>query len=274
MGLSVNSNPLAYSVARNLSKINDSLKETSERISTGKRILTPKDDPAGIGILTSLKGQYSSWNSVEKNLNGGTSILDVSAGALDNQGELLIKMKDIATQASSDLISTDQRDALQKTFTEMQDQLDTIVNRASIFGQNLVSASGADVNVQTGISAGDTKTLTAIKSDGATLGVDSATIDLTDSSKASAAMTALDDAIKKVAVNKSVIGAQQTGFDSLTSIASTSKSNLEKAMSRIEDADVAEETTKLQLLQTKQQLSIQALGIIQSLPTSLLSLLR
>ena len=274
MAISINSNPLAYSVSRQLSSITDQLKETSERIATGKRILSAKDDPAGIGILTGMKAQYGSWNAVEKNLASGQSLLDVSSGALKNQNDLLVKMKDIATQAASDLISTDQRAALQSTFAEMQGQLDTIVNRASIFGQNLVGSAAANVNIQTGINSGDTKALTAIKSDASTLGVDAGSIDLTDSTKASAAMTALDAAVATVASNQSVIGAQQSGFDSLVSIAKTAKTNLESAMGRIEDADIAEETTKLQLLQTQQQLGISALGIIQSLPQYALSLLR
>lgn len=274
MSISVNSNPLAYSVSRNLSKISVDLKETSERIATGKRILSAKDDPAGIGILTGMKSQYASWGAVEKNLASGQSLLDVAAGALKNQNTLLTKMKDIATQASSDLISADQRAALQKTFLEMQTQLDTIVNRASIFGQNLVGSAAANVNVQTGINSGDTKTLTSIKSDATTLGVNAAAVDLTDSTKAAAAMTALDSAVQKVATNQSVIGAQQAGFESLVEVSKTAKSNLESAMSRIEDADIAEETTKLQLLQAQQQLGIQALGIIQQLPSYALQLLR
>jgi len=274
MSISINSNPLAYGIGRQLSTISQDLKDTAERIATGKRILTAKDDPAGIGILSGMKAQYGSWGAVEKNLASGQSLLDVSASALKNQSELLTKMKDIATQASSNLLNADQRTALQNTFKEMQTQLDTIVNRASIFGQNLVSAAAANVNIQSGTNAGEQTTLTSIKSDAATLGVDAATIDLTDSTKAQAAMTALNTAVQTVAGNQSVIGAQQSGFESLVNTASTAKSNLEKAMSRIEDADIAEESTKLQMLQAKQQLGIQALGIVNQMPSYALSLLR
>ncbi len=274
MSISVNSNSLAYGISRNLAKINQELKDTSERIATGKRILSAKDDPAGIGILSGMKAQYASYNAVEKNLASGQSLLDVSAGALKNQAELLTKMKDIATQAASNLISADQRTALQNTFTEMQSQLDTIVNRASIFGQNLVSATAANVTVQSGINSGDTTTINAISSDAATLGVDSGTIDLTDSTNASAALTALDAAIATVAGNQSIIGAQQSGFDSLVAGAGSAKTGLEKAMARIEDADIAQESTKLQLLQAQQQLGIQALGIVNQMPSYALQLLR
>ena len=274
MTISINSNTLAYGIGRQLNQISQELKDTSERIATGKRILSAKDDPAGIGILSGMKAQYGSWGAVEKNLASGQSLLDVSATALKNQNELLTKMKDIATQAASNLLTTDQRTALQNTFKEMQTQLNTIVDRASIFGQNLVNSAAANVTIQSGTNAGETTTITAIKSDAATLGVDAATIDLTDSTKASAAMTAIDTAVQTVAGNQSVIGAQLNGFESLTKTASAAKSNLESAMSRIEDADIAAESTKLQLLQAKQQLGIQALGIVNQLPSYALSLLR
>lgn len=274
MSITINSNPLALGIGRNLARISQELKDTSERIATGKRILSAKDDPAGIGILTGMKAQYSSWGAVEKNLASGQSLLDVASSALNNQNTLLTKMKDLATQASSNLITADQRTALNNTFKEMQTQLDTIVNRASIFGQNLVSASAANVTVQSGTNAGETTTITAIKSDATTLGVNAAAIDLTDATKASAAMTAIDSAVKTVAGNQSLIGAQQSGFEAMVNTAATVKTNLESAMSRIEDADIAEESTKLQLLQAKQQLGIQALGIVNQMPSYALSLLR
>lgn len=274
MSLSINSNVLATSVAHRLSNITQQLKDTSERIATGKRILRASDDPAGIGILMNMKAQNSSWGAVDKNLTSAQSLLDVSSSALQNQNNLLVKMKDIATQAASNTLSTEQRTALQSTFSEMQKQLDSIVNRASIFGQNLVNASSANVDIQSGINAGDTTTLTAIKSDTATLGVDSATIDLTTSANASAAITALDNAVKTVSTNQSVIGAQQAGLDSLKNTSKTAQTNLQSAMSNIEDADIAEESSKLQMLQAQQQLGIQALGIINQLPSYALSLLR
>lgn len=274
MSLSINSNTLASSVANRLTQINQDLKDTAERIATGKKILRASDDPAGIGILMSMKSQQSSWGAVDKNLTSAQALLDVSSSALKNQNEILVKMKDLATQAASSTLSTEQRNSLQKTFSEMQTQLDTIVNRASIYGQNLVNSSSANVDIQSGISAGDKTTLTAIKSDTATLGVDAATVDLTDATKASAAITALDNAVKTVSTNQSIIGSQQTGIDSLKTTSKTAQINLSSSISNIEDADIATESTKLQLLQAQQQLGIQSLGIINQLPSYALSLLR
>lgn len=272
--LTINSNPLALGIANNLNRTNQMLQETSQRLATGKRIISAKDDPSGVGVLASMKAQSGSWNAVQKNLSSGQSLLEVANGALQNQANILQQMKEIATKASSDLLSASDRTAMQKTFAQLQTQLDTVVNRASIFGQNLVSATSADVNIQSGVGAGDTFTLTSVKSDATTLAVNAAAIDLTTSAKAQASMTALDAAISTVSGNQAVIGAQQNGLDALSSAASTTLENLDSSISRIEDADVAAESTKLAQLQAKQQLGIQMLGIINQLPSYALSLLR
>lgn len=272
--LSINSNPLASVVARDVNRISQQLQETSLRLSTGKRILTAKDDPAGIGILSNLKSKYASYSAVEKNLSAGQSLLDTATSSLDNQQVILNKMKDVATQAASDLLSADQRTALQATFTELQKQLDDTVNKATIFGQNLTGASGANVKIQSGINAGDTTTINAVKSDGATLGVDAGSIDLTDSTKAAAAMTAIDTAVATVATNQATLGAQTAGLDAIGETTKTIKGNLEKSMSRIEDIDVAEESSKLAMLQAKQQISTSMLSLVNQLPQYALSLLR
>lgn len=274
MALSINSNPLASMVARDVNKISQQLQETSLRLSTGKRIISAKDDPAGIGVLSSLKSQYASYNAVEKNLSAGQSLLDTAMSSLSNQQVILNKMKDVATQAASDLLSSDQRSALQSTFAELQKQLDDTVNKATIFGQNLTGASGANVTIQSGINAGDTTTINAVKSDGATLGVDSGTIDLTDSTKAAAAMTAIDTAVGTVATNQATLGAQSAGLDAIGETTKSVKGNLESSMSRIEDVDVAEESAKLAQLQAKQQISTSMLSLINQLPQYALTLLR
>ena len=272
--LSINSNSLAYGIARSLNETSSNLQETANRISTGKRILTAKDDPAGLGILSNMKSQYASYNAVNKNLSAGQSLLDTASTSLMNQQDILNKMKDTATQAASDLLSADQRTALQSTFAELQKQLDDTVNKATIFGQNLTGASAANVNIQSGINAGNTTTINAVKSDGVTLGVDAATVDLTTSAGAALAMTAIDTAVGTVSNNLATLGAQSNGLDSVMATTKSVQGNLEKSMSSIEDIDVAAESSKLALLQTKQQLGIAMLSIVNQLPASALSLLR
>ncbi len=231
-------------------------------------------DPAAVGILSSLNAQVSSYNAVDKNIKAGLSLLKTASTSLENQQNILSQMKELATQAASDLLSTSQRSALSSQFVELQKQLDNTVNTAEIFGQNLTSAAGADVVIQSGINAGDNFTITASKSDAATLAVDAATIDLSDSTKAAAAMTAIDDAVQTVADSQSTMGTQEAGLNRMLATATANLTNLKESISTIEDADIASLTAELSQLQTKQQMSLQMLTISNQMPQYLLQLLR
>lgn len=270
----VNSNPLAFGIGNTYNQINQQLASITEQISSGKRINSAKDDPAGFAQATALNTQYDSYGVVRNNLTFGVSLLETSSEALGNVTESLQEMRDLAVQAASGTLSTDQRAALQATFAQYQAQIDESVGGASMFGQNLISGAAADVNIQSGINAGNTTTVTAAASDGATLGVDTGSISLTDATTSAAAITAIDTALGTVATNQATFGAQLNRFDIMDRGIASTMENLESARSRIEDADIPSLTTELNKLQTQQQLAGAMLGLANSLPQSLLSLLR
>ena len=272
--LSINSNTLATSIARNLNDNASQLQKVAAQISTGKRILTAADDPAGVGILSSLKVQNSSYDAVLKNLKSGESVLEVSDAALSSQQKTLQEMKDLATQASSSLLSTGQRAALQNSFVELQKQLDSTSKNATLFGTNLIGSAAATATLQVGINSGDTRTLSIAKSDSTTLAVNTAAIDLTDITKAAAAMTAIDAAADTVSTNQSIIGTQMSGLTKSADNVKTTQQSLATSISKIEDADVAALSSQLSSLQAKQQLMSATLGITNQMPSYLLSLIR
>ena len=272
--LSINSNTQATILANFLNRLTNDLSETSLRVATGKRILTAADDPAGIAIVNRLKTEFSSYGAVQKNISFGTSLLETSATALDTASSLVGELRSLAVEAANDTLSADQRTALQNTFAELQGQIDDVVNGATIFGQNLVGATAANVNIQSGINAGDTTTVNAAASDTATLAIDAGSIDVTTSANASAAITALDTALNTIGSNQAIIGAQQKGLEVRSNNVGVIQENLTSAISRIEDADISEETTKLALLQTRQQMAIGMLGLVNSFPQNALALLR
>ena len=272
--LSINTNNLASLIARSLNDNASSLQKVAAQISSGKRILSAADDPAGVGILSSLKIQNSSYDAVLKNIKSGQSILEVSDSALSSQQEVLQQMKDLATQASSTTLSASQRSALQNSFTELQSQMDDISKNATLFGTNLIGSTAATATLQTGINAGDTRTLNTAKSDATTLGVNSGAIDLSTAAKASAAMTAITTASDTVSTNQSIIGTQLTGLAKTNDNVKTTQHALANSMSKIEDADVAALSSQLTSLQSKQQLMSSTLGIVNQFPQYLLSLIR
>jgi len=405
MTISILSNIPSLRASNDLNSLQNQIEQSAARLSTGKRILSAADDPSGVGILSTLNAQSVSYGAVERNIGSGVSILETASAALEGQQTILQQMKDLATQAASDVLNADQREAISKTFVELQSQLDTSVDRATIFGKNLVSSTGSDVAIQSGINAGDTFTISAVQSDAATLGLQTATggnnqstesgsfadvtitgdttastyeltltdsegtettlasfsdasggttiaaadiqsaidgatlptgvtvsgtvadgtlqftnadgtaftltetitagtggaaavagagfadtfasaagvavaedlrtgVALTDSASASAAMTAIDEAIATVATNQSVLGAQQNGLEALSDNNKKVDENIQAAISRIQDVDIAEETSNLRLLQAREQFSTALLGVINNFPSSALALLR
>ena len=272
--LSINTNISAMFAANDFNQTSLRLDNVTKQLASGKRIITAADDPAGVGILSNMRGDRASYEAVMKNIDSGLSLLNVSSSSLAGQQDILTQMKGLATTAASDLLTADQRDAVQSQFAELQTQLDNIVNEANLFGQNLTGTAAADVDIQVGLNAGSKYTLTSSVSDGATLLIDAGAVDLTDAVNATAAMTALDDAISAVAVSQTTIGTQETGLNSLRRISETTSDNLKSAMSRIEDANIPDLSTELAQLQAKMQLQTQMLGISNSIPNILLQMLR
>lgn len=272
--ISINSNSMASLIAQNLNANTEAMNNIANQITTGKRINSAVDDPAGIGIVSSLNAQSASYGAVQKNLSAGVSLLKVASSSLDSQQGILKQMSDLATQASNGTLTTGQRAALGSTFTQLQSQLDNTVKNANLFGQNLTSSTAASVNIQDGIKAGDTFTLATAKSDSATLGVDSATIDLTTIAKAQSAITAIQTAVDTVSTNQSNLGAQQTGLQSLIEQTKNIQTNLTSSISSIQDADIPALSTQLSSLQAKQQLMTQSLGVVNQFPQYLLGLIK
>jgi flagellin len=270
--LSINSNISSTRGATLLNAISQQLDKSAQRIASGKRILTAADDPAGMGIVSTLRANHRSYEAVQKNITAGKSLLEVAGSALNSQQGVMQQMRELAVQAASGTLTADQRTALNETFTQLKAQLNETVNSATIFGQNLTGTAAADVAIQSGINAGDTFTVTAAKSDTTTLGLDA--IDLTSTANASAAMTALDTSIATVAGNQATIGAQQNRLDRMAENSKTVQDNLEASISRIEDVDIAAETARMQQLQAKMQLSTAMLGITNSIPSYILALMR
>ena len=272
--LSINSNSLSSSIANILNKNSADLEKTSQRIATGKRILSAADDPAGVGILSTLKAQSSSYVAVQKNLSAGNSLLNVASSSLESQQSIMSQMKSLATQASSGTLTTAQRTALGNTFVELQTQLDSVANNATLFGQNLTGTAAASVAIQSGVKAGDTYTINTAQSDAATLSIDAGSIDLSTVAGAQAAMTAIDTAIDTVAANQATIGAQRTGLAEIIKSTTNTQENLSSSIASIEDVDMAAESAKLSQLQARQQLAVSMLSIANQLPNYLLQLIK
>ncbi len=274
--ITIGSNAASTKVSNILNTLTESIEKQTKILSSGKRILSAEDDPAGIAIATSIRTDRDSYSVVEKNISSGKSLMDVSNTALGATTKILGEMKKLALESKNDTLSTEQRDALQSTFGELQKQYDETIKGASLFGKNLLDAGAADVDLQTGIGAGASNKTTILAADTSStaLGVDSGSITIDSITNADSSITAIDDALKSIGTNQSIMGAQSRALNTRLESVKNIGENLESALSRVEDADMAKEASKLTLLQSKQQMALQSLSIVNSFPQNALSLLR
>ena len=274
--ISIGSNASSLQMSNLLTNITDQIEHKAKVISSGKRILTAADDPAGIAIASSIRSDRNSYSIVEKNINSGRSLLDVSNSALSSATDILGEMKNLALESKNETLSVDQRNALQSTFVELQAQYEETVTGAEMFGQNLLKNAGTDIKLQTGISAGagSETTLKAADTSGVTLGIDAGTINVTTTAGSDASLAAIDLAMTTIGTNQAIMGSQSRGLMTRLDSVKSLGENLTSALSRVEDADIAKETSEFNLLQTQQQMSLQTLSIVNSFPQNALALMR
>jgi flagellin len=274
--ITIGSNSASLSMSNLLTGISKQIEDTSKIISTGKRIQSAADDPAGIAIATDIRTDRDSYSVVAKNITSGQSLLDVSNSALSSAGDILNEMKKLALESKNDTLSADQRTAIQNTFAELQSQYDETITGAEIFGKNLLSNGATDVDLQTGIGAGaaNETTIAAADTSAVTLGIDAGTIDVGSIANADTAIGAIDTALTSIGTNQAIMGAQSRGLETRMKAVESLGENLTSALSRVEDADIAKETSKFNLLQTQQQMALQSLSIVNSFPQNALALLR
>ncbi len=269
----ISTNVSALQTLNNLNKATQNIEHLTKVLSTGKRINSAADDPAGFQIANRMKTQLSSFEAAKQNISYGQSLNNVTDAGLGNASSVLQEMKKLAVQAGNGTLSTSDREALQKTFQEFQKQYDSVIEDSTIFDKNLLKG-GDNIHIQSGINAGQTNELTAVDARSTTLQVDSGSINLNTVADVDNAIDQLDQAINKIGEYQATTGAQASGLEARMRITNNTMENTQKSLSRIEDADMAKEASKLRLEEVKQQFSLQALQMVLQLPKNALQLLR
>src|SRR5690554_6859617 len=156
MALSVNTNVSALNTQRNLNASSNNLATSLQRLSTGSRINSAKDDAAGLQIANRLSSQINGLNIAVKNSNDGISMAQTAEGALEQSTEILQRMRDLALQAANGSNSTDERKALNQEVTELKKELDRIANTTSFGGKKLLDGTFSTTTFQVGAAANET----------------------------------------------------------------------------------------------------------------------
>lgn len=261
----INTNMSSLVSQKNLSHSRNALGTAMERLSSGMRINSAKDDAAGQAIANRMNSQIKGMAQAQRNANDGISMIQTTEGALNQINNNLQRVRELAVQAASDTNDVADRESIQTEITERINEIDRVAKSASFNGIKLADGTNASLQIQIGANTEAEDSITISLTDGTTAGlsVDSLTAGaVTDSTAAYATIDAVDAALKTVDTARSGLGATLNRFDSVISNLQNSETNLSAARSRIEDADYAKEVAEMTRAQILQQAgtSVRATG--------------
>jgi flagellin len=273
--LSVNTNTGAMIALQYLNKTEKDLQTTQTHINTGLKVATAKDDGATFAIAQNMRGNVSGYQAVSDSLNRGVSTVDVALSAGQSISDLLNELKSKALAAADASLDTASRNALNADFTAVRDQITTIVQNANFNGTNLVD--GSVTNITALASSDGTKKITVagvtLKLSGAVITIKT-TSTISTQAKASAMISTVNTSVQNVNAALARLAAGSKKFSIQNDFVSKLVDTLNAGIGNLVDADMAVESAKLQSLQVKQQLGVQALSIANAQPQIILSLFR
>lgn len=273
--LSVNTNYGAYIALQNLNSTNKALSETQNRINTGLKVAGPKDNGAVFAIAEGLRADVGSLNAVKTSLDHATSVVDTAIAAGQAVSDLLKEMKEKALAAKDSSIDVNSRAAYNTEFEALRDQITTIISNSAFDGSNLVDGSTA--NVQALANAAGDSFIQATAQDlslSGTIVTLTSTATISTSTKASSAISTIDASIDALGLALAELGTDSKKLGIHKTFVQKLSDELQNGIGNLVDADLATESARLQALQTKQQLGIQALSIANQGPSTLLALFR
>jgi len=278
----INTNIASLNAQRNLSSSQSALSTSLQRLSSGLRVNSAKDDAAGLAIATRMTAQGRGMAVAIRNANDAISLSQTAEGALSTIKDHLLRMRDLAVQASNATNTSSDQGQLQTEFTELQSEISRIYQQTTFNGLKVLDAQAGQQIFQVGANSGETVTITtnAISGTAVSGAIGTATVISTTgtasagAASAMAAIDSIDQALTALSTERSTYGAAQSRFEGIVSILQTSQENQLGAASRIMDADYAAETASLTRAQILQQAGTAMLAQANALPNSVLTLLR
>lgn len=272
----INTNISAIKAANASNSASKMLGSAMERLSTGKRINSAKDDAAGMAIATSMTAQVRGMNQAIRNSNDGIALAQTAEGALNEVTNMLQRVRELAVQSASGTYqdATD-RAYMQTEVDELTAQIDQVITNSEFNGVKLFDGTTATVTVQTGAEAADTVNLTmANLTTLAASGGAAASYDVSTATAANGLLTSIDSELDSINSARSGLGAGQNRLESVVNNLTSTATNLSDARSRIEDADYSAETTAMAKAQILSQASTAMIAQANQSQQNVLSLLR
>ncbi|MBF5091481.1 flagellin FliC [Novosphingobium sp. NBM11] len=272
----INTNISALRAANASNSASQMLGTAMQRLSTGTRINSAKDDAAGLAIATSMTSQITGMNQGIRNANDGISLAQTAEGALGEVTNMLQRIRELATQSASGTYqdSTD-RTYMQTEVDQLTSQIDQVITNTKFNGVALFDGSTATVTIQAGANASDTvdlsmTDLTTLAASGGGTG----SYDVSTATAANGLLTSLNTELEDISKARSTLGAGQNRLQSAVNNLTSNVTNLSDARSRIQDTDYSAETTALAKAQILSQASTAMIAQANQSQQNVLSLLR
>lgn len=279
MALGINTNIASLTAQNQLSKSQNMSNQAMERLASGLRINSAKDDAAGLAISTRFETQIRGLNQAVRNSGDGISMVQTAEGGMDQTVENLQRIRELAVQAANGSLGENDRALLQKEVDQRISEISRIATETKFNGISVLNGtSAANTAIQVGANSGETITIQIGTSMGAG-GIGNGTtnvsgVKVTSAASADSALSVIDGALSTVNTIRADLGAVQNRFESTISNLQTNVENLSASQSRILDADFAAETAKMAKANVLQQAGISVLAQANARPNQVLSLLQ
>ena len=293
MGLRIRTNVASVNAQRNLGNSTNALGEDMAKLSSGYRINKSADDAAGLAISETLKAKTRSLEQAKRNANDGVSLIQTAEGSMNEVSNILVRLRELATQASSDTIGNTERGYTNREYVQLVNEIQRISNTTNYNGTPLLSGSealGDDSMFTIHVGAGDGMTE---NTDTIRIGTENLKINIEEMGlgteaeigpmesgdeftreTAAAKLTVLDNALQLVASNRAYLGAQQSRLNSTINNLGVQTENMKSTNSRIRDVDFADATANFTQNKILQQAGASVLAQANSSPEIALALLR
>jgi len=287
MAQTINTNLVSLNAQRNLSSSQGALATSMQRLSSGLRVNSAKDDAAGLAIAERMSTQVRGMNVAMRNANDAISLSQTAEGALGKVGDLFQRMRELAVQSANGTNDTDDRASLNEEFVQLAQEATRTLGGTQFNGQNILASTDASTfqigaNNDTaidrlsveGFNWADETDLTAVLGNAVISGTDTPTRQISDLAGAQAAIDEIDDAINNINSQRATYGAVQNRFENVVANLMVAVENQSAARSRIMDADYATETANLSRASILQQAGNAMVAQANQLPQQVLALLR
>lgn len=247
MGFRINTNTASNAAQRALKETSRETQSTLEKLSSGSRINKAGDDAAGLAISEKLKATYRSLDQANRNANDGVSFIQVAEGGLNEVGNMLTRLRELAIQAASDTVGDKERALTDLEYQNLKSEIQRISETTEFNGTSLLDGQGGTLDFQIGLNNDEFQDRIFFKAEDHNAQLDELGIDgISVSSKDDArdGLEKIDGAIDQVAAQRANLGALQNRLTSTARNLDVAGENIRAANSRIRDVDYAQETAK------------------------------